>query len=319
MTYFYNTLKPTTFQEAVFAFKETLKLAGWSITSSGTGTSGTYNATGDNIVTATNLGVRAWFVAAHPTLDGYQRYLCYQMDTSSNSGGARIKMAWAPYSSGSPSANTVPGSADEQVLIGSGTDASPTTATFFAATVSLNNVFISCGNAAEKYSFYLLSHNNVTAPSIDYVNTVFFMQYLNNANALDIDPYVYHALTNATLSNSSNVFGSNGGSPMKGWYKKGLTGAAFTTYPVVFYGGDGAVAMLSDIGTNPFDGSVPLFPLMVGRSNTTNNGIKGIVRDISISLTPRGNLTTLSVGSARDKIFFGKNYVINHSGDKVAI
>ena len=146
------------------------------------------------------------------------------------------------------------------------------------------------------------------------------MQSLSNVNSLDIDPYVYHAIGGGpSFSTISNIFGSNGSSPMKGWYKKGLSGETFTTYPVVFYGGDGAVAMLSDIGSNPYDGSLPIFPVIVGRSNTTNNGVKGICRDMSISLTPRGSLTTLSINSTRDKIFMGRNFIFNHSGVKTSI
>lgn len=320
MTYYYYSEKILSQQDAFFNFKEILKQAGWVITSSGTGTSGTYNATGDNILTSANLGARAWYVAAHPVVDGYQRYLCFQMGTSVTDGSARIKIAWSPYSAGSPNANTVPGSADEQILLGSGTDASPSTTNLITATTSLNNIFASCGDINEKFSFYFISYPNVTAMSSDTVNGFFLMQYLTNTHALDIDPYVYHALGNSpTFNTSTNAFGSNGSSPMKGWYKKGLSGAAFTTYPVVFYGGDGASHMLADMGSNPFDGSVPIFPVLVGRSNTTNNGVKGIMRDMSISLTPRGSLSTLSVNSIRDKIFMGKNFIFNHSGNKVNI
>lgn len=320
MTYYFYSEKITSQQEAFFNFKEKLKLAGWSITSSGTGTSGTYNATGDNIITAANLGIRGWYVASHPSLDGYQRYLCFQMGSSVTDGNARIKMAWAPYSSGSPNANTVPTSADEQVLLGSGTDAAPTAANLISSTVALNNIYISCGDVTEKYNFYLISYINVIAPTSDTINGIFLMQSLSNVNSLDIDPYVYHAIGGGpSFSTISNIFGSNGSSPMKGWYKKGLSGETFTTYPVVFYGGDGAVAMLSDIGSNPYDGSLPIFPVIVGRSNTTNNGVKGICRDMSISLTPRGSLTTLSINSTRDKIFMGRNFIFNHSGVKTSI
>ena len=207
MTYYFYSEKITSQQEAFFNFKEKLKLAGWSITSSGTGTSGTYNATGDNIITAANLGIRGWYVASHPSLDGYQRYLCFQMGSSVTDGNARIKMAWAPYSSGSPNANTVPTSADEQVLLGSGTDAAPTAANLISSTVALNNIYISCGDVTEKYNFYLISYINVIAPTSDTINGIFLMQSLSNVNSLDIDPYVYHAIGGGpSFSTISNIF-----------------------------------------------------------------------------------------------------------------
>lgn len=106
------------------------------IRTSGSGTGGVYALAGDVITADTVLTTdKAWFVVqGQPYLDyGGQgsyyvyRELCYQVNSS---GQMRIKYSpRAGFVGGSPSPSQVPSATDERVLVGGGTDGSPTFAT----------------------------------------------------------------------------------------------------------------------------------------------------------------------------------------------
>ena len=309
--YYYNSKTFNSFGDVWYSFKETLKSAGWTVTSSGTGTSGTYNASGDNLLSGNDFGTMSWWVCEHPTLDGYKRYLSVQITTNT----ARIKMAWAPYSSGSPNANTVPGSADEKILFGSGTDASPTQFTFMNSTLSSNNIYISAGNSSEKYSFYFISFASLTAPTGTSVNCLLGMQYMQNTNALDIDPYIYIM---QTAFYPVDLFSYNNRSVF-GWTAKGRSNPVWNQYYSDTFGSFDTGRFVGNIGNNPYDNSIDLFPVLFARPGLDNADIKGICRDMYVSLAQRAPLFTLSVNSQRDKIFFSPFLLFNHSGAKPII
>lgn len=114
--------------EALFILKERLVDVGWTVIQSGTGTSGSYSA-GDIISTAADLNnPRAWFAIKEPTGD---RVFVIQRDTTASSSftnSYRIKYVRAG-GVGTGTANTTPTatvSSNEVVILGTGTDASPT-------------------------------------------------------------------------------------------------------------------------------------------------------------------------------------------------
>lgn len=310
MTYYYFQSKDISNAEAVYRFKELLKQGGWTINSSGTGTSGTYNASGDNLLSAANIGTRSWYVASHPNLDGYQRYICFQANSASAT-QFRIKMGWAPFSGGSPSANTVPSSTDEQVLIGTGTDASPTFATLFVT--NPNSFYMSVGDVTEKYSFYLCSiYGSSGALSTPITQSIFTMQRLVDASPFDIDPYIYDC--NPTPLTAGWSSGSTTPT-LRAWYRKGLSGATFSTYSIGTYGGStvSGTTFLNKVGIDPYTGSIYLLPLMVAR-NTPNQGYKGIFRDFKLSIKSCAHGYSISDVNPGDRIVIMENIAINHSG-----
>lgn len=127
MAKFANCNTIGTNNDPLWFLKFVLKLAGWTIKCSGTGTAGTYSASTDLIVNqGTSFGgmgvIRSWWVAEDPA---GLRQLCGQTIVA-GSNQSRLKFSkGAKFIGGSPNANTVPSAADEQVLHGSGTDASP--------------------------------------------------------------------------------------------------------------------------------------------------------------------------------------------------
>ena len=121
---------------AIFLLKTMLKAAWWTVKSSSDGT--TYNSSGDQITTNTTgaggiLNANAWFRIAHPTYVGKE--LCFQANATPATAAAnwRIKStANSGFTGGSPGATQTPaGGTDQKVLVGAGTDASPTFAAAF--------------------------------------------------------------------------------------------------------------------------------------------------------------------------------------------
>ena len=133
---------PGTFPQWIFNLKRALKARSWVVTQSSDGT--TYNAAGDQI-TSGGSGAggmdnpRAWFVIHSPDS---KVWWCFQKDTTASGGNSyqwRIKVAFANFGSGSPSATQTPACAtatNETYLKGGGTDASPTFAALFASAIS---------------------------------------------------------------------------------------------------------------------------------------------------------------------------------------
>ena len=122
-----NTITSSTTGVPTFIFKQTLKAAGWTVPSSSDGL--TYNASGDQITTSgTGAGglqnTRSWFRLRDP---GGRRELCIQYASISGSLQWRVKFSEVSrFTGGSPSATVTPTAADERVVWGGGTDASPT-------------------------------------------------------------------------------------------------------------------------------------------------------------------------------------------------
>lgn len=124
---------PASPEEALFLLKRTLVLtttgqANWQVTKSATGTGGVYAQSGDVVSSAASLGARAWFVTRGKGFPDagvtYHRELCWQTDAA---GGLRVKYSpRSGFSGGSPDEETAPSAADEQYLLGGGTDAAPT-------------------------------------------------------------------------------------------------------------------------------------------------------------------------------------------------
>jgi hypothetical protein len=110
--------------EIVYNLTVAALLAGWTIQSYGTGTSGSYSSSGTGFVLAsmTANSTRNWYRMRAPT--GTQE-LTFQIIDNAGRYRARIKASLLGFSGGSPSANTTPSATDEVVVFGSGTDASP--------------------------------------------------------------------------------------------------------------------------------------------------------------------------------------------------
>lgn len=125
MQYNVNTIV-SGLSEALYISKTVAKLAGFTVPKSSDGT--TYNSSGDQI-TGFGTGANgmnnnlAWFIIREPSSG---RAWCVQR-ASANNYSARVKYSRSgDFTGGSPSATVTPSATDEQILLGGGTDASPT-------------------------------------------------------------------------------------------------------------------------------------------------------------------------------------------------
>jgi len=324
MTYYSYNDTDSTVQSLWFNFKAKMKLAGWTVPSSSDGT--TYNASGDQItVNATSgagaINTSSWFILTHPTLDTYQRHICIQFGAGANQ--IRVKLSWSGFSAGTPGIARVPSAADEQILIGSGTDASPTYTSVLSSIAGNINAFMMCGDVTEKYHFYFLG----TFPGSNLNQFIFTMERLTDTHPLDIDPYIY--FLNGSTSNLSGfdtytscILTSSGASQPFAWYKKGLAGATFTRYSTGMLGANATSnAPAANLGTNPYDKKASLIPMYFGRGGswTTQLGWKGTAVNMYFSGLARNTGAVLSKNTTNDYIYFGPFTVFKWDGSNPKI
>lgn len=258
----------------IFALKTLLKTAGWTVRSSGDAT--TYNASGDQITHAGGgaggmANTRAWFVVRMP---GTTRELCFQRTT--NNTLWRVKYSKADgFTGGSPSANTVPSAADEQVIHGSGSDASSTGAALFA-TDSTYYTQIMAQDAAP-YGFWLGSY----LASTRAVATALFLDPLaaDSYPNGDGDPYVLRTSQGAAawLSGQNQGSLSNMINGPVAWINDSGFGAMPACAPVNW--SSTTLRVLSaGSGANAISNEDVFLPVIYGRSSsdTPPNGIKGV-------------------------------------------
>lgn len=322
MTFYYNLTNPANYSDYMYSLKEMFKTSGWTVVSSGSNLG--YNASGDNLPANTNFVAGSWFVVSHPILDGYQRFLSFQFNGSS---GCRVKISWSGFSSGSPSATRVPSAADEKIMFGSGTDASPSyTSVFYSSPSIAHNVLFRFGDAADKFSFYTFAYRKifVNDGSSDSIPHLFMMDYLEQVDVGDVDPYCYLFITRMYVP-TDLYFGNTN---IYAWRKKTLSGESWQKYPIDIYGAVNTSVGASSFGTVgscPYDNSIELFPAVLVRTGVDNaydgnpKHIKGVMKSMSVSLIARPALSVLSVNAPKDKIFIGPYFVFDHSGEDIIL
>ncbi len=275
-----DPVAPASQTEAMFALMQLLLSAGWVCTRSGDATS--YSAVGD-IVTHSGSGAggfgndRAWKELREP--GGSSRRMTIQRVNSTT---FRWKYDYGGFASGSPSANTTPSGTNEQVIRGTGTDASPTgtSNSLFASTPT---TFIAGADAAAPYGFHSVGWNgsNVIIHGA-------MRDPIRYAPSEDIEPHIWYATATtpfdfSTLSTNSAT-GSPPHNPM-GWIKAGLTGATWSMIPAVAgyrIGTSATLVLPHNAGdatdTNPYNGKREAFPLLYCRDDAfaTPDGTKGV-------------------------------------------
>lgn len=169
MTYSFNTNQtPATCAVAIFNLKTLLKSVGWTVPRSSDGT--TYNSSGDQISSGGSGAngmdnASAWFVIQSP--GATPRQLCLQRWSTVGAGTSyawRIKYSKsAGFTGGSPGATRVPSAADEQLLLGAGTDASPTFNSLFGTATDGGFRHNLLADNADGYSFASFAWTNTAA------------------------------------------------------------------------------------------------------------------------------------------------------------
>lgn len=298
----------------LYTWKTGLKLSGWTVPRSSDGT--TYNTSGDQITSGSSgtnglANNRAWFVLRSPSIDGYQRELCIQRSTASNAQW-RIKYSFSSgFTGGSPSATQVPSATDEQIILGAGTDASPT----FTSILGTDNTYrgiIIIGDSSENYVNYWTS---IPSGTISPAGTFIFEIIEQYSKApQDIERILIGC--NTTLLNANNL--SNESVGLYTWYKKNLSGESFVLTPMLslFAGG----FFYSGLGSYPINNKEIYLPNIYGRRTALggNTGIKGIGKYIKTSTNNLSSTSTYDYLSTRDIIKLG-SYIFPWDGSVIRV
>lgn len=202
-----------------FDLKTVKKSAGWTVPSSSDGT--TYNTSGDQItVPGAGAGglanTNAWFVIREP---GGRREWCYQRTSAML---FRVKYsALSRFVIGSPSATRVPQAADEQIIAGSGTDASPVGGSFFNSAIFRSHIIANSNPIGGCYPFFFFM---TVTPGITEGAGALWQEPIapGSYDALDADPCIIGSATGGSGFTSSFI-----STQSKGWLAYGLGGATF--------------------------------------------------------------------------------------------
>lgn len=287
----------------MFRFKETLKAAGWTVTQSSDGT--TFNGSGDQItVEGSGAGgmanANAWFDIQDPV--GGRTF---SIQRGASNTVWRIKYSalddFGVGTSTQVGAGTV---GEEQIIFGSGTDASPTFSTLFAASSTFQWHVIAQSTATgpsgnEAYGFWAFA----TVDGTGVLRTMFFCEPTDPnsypvlvgtraaPNTGDPDPVIIECNANNSggmmrLSQGTSLGWSDTSASNNKmfWYQYNNTNSGTEAW-VQSHGagvrqGDNspAVTYFENLGSNPYDGGDDLFQIMVGRPSTgfaTQVGLKG--------------------------------------------
>jgi hypothetical protein len=288
---------------AVFNLKETLKTGGWLVKSSSDGT--TYNSTGDQIVSgaagATGLAnSNAWFRIQAPGTP--HREFTFQRGSNTS---WRIKYSTAAnFTGGSPGATQTPSATDEQLLLGTGTDAAPSTATWFSADAGyLTHIGVGTGGS-DGYGFYIVNLLNGGSNTAGCL----VLDPINAGITEDVDQCVlYTGITTGCFTTSILASeGSSGADRVVGWIGKGLTGEGFVSIPANQYFSGGNTVVPGNLGTNPFNSKDDTIPIFFMRRVALVNpvgykGIGGLMKWVGTTRSIGDTLSTSASGS-KDRI-----------------
>ena len=265
---------------AVYYFKEAMKQAGWVVMMSGDAS--TYWPASDGITHGSSGAggmdnTNAWFRIRSPAGAGGREYTFQRMAVATT---WRMKYSpsagftQAPIGGGSIDATHTPSATDQAIVVGAGTDASPTGT--ISLTASASKLHIGTDNAAP-YTFYMTQVVNGAVICSAWLVGDGLIPGLSPA--ADTDQWVTQwKYTVASFSNLQNC--TTGG--FLSYYKKGLSGEAFVSWGLAWDPTKASEVCPINPWTNN-DESLPI-PLM-RQVSVGNGGYKGWMNSIRCRLT----------------------------------
>lgn len=264
----------------------------------------TYSSSGATIVSgasgATGLGnTSAWMVIR---LSNGVEY-CYQR--GSNNTFWRIKYsASAGFSGGSPGATRVPSATDEALILGGGTDASPTYSTLWS-TDAAYKLYAGTGTATD--GFWVAT----AIISGGAASGGFWHDPVTGARITDADPHVNYLSSHGSScfakASIAAPFSVTTASRCSAWLANGLGGAGFVGMPGLTLAENSSDVFPNSAGANAHDGGDDLYLIPYARrsSNAAPIGNKGTSKFAAWNGTTRTARETFTVSTLRDRICFG--------------
>jgi len=307
MAFIFDKSTPATGAEAIFNFKTILTTAGWTVLASSDGT--TYNSSGDQITVAGSgaggmANTNAWFRLRSPTGAGAQEFTFQR--GSANTLWRVKRSRTAGFTGGTPGISQTASATDENIILGGGTDASPTFITLFAADGGTYRWNVGADNTTP-FGFWAGSFSNGTATT----QAALVLDPLFSTETLDADKFVVYACINGSSAYSIASLCSTAGTASN--FR--ITSQNISSAPGSNYSEFSALRYLDNITnvlvpgglvTNPITTRDESFPMIFARVNTlANAGFKGISTVMRWTGTPRTTGDTLTVTTTRDRIIYG--------------
>lgn len=304
-TYFLHDNQPATGAIAVYELMHFLATGGpgWLIKADSDGT--TYASSGGQVTGGASgshglANNSAWIRIQGP---GGQEFVI-QRATTNVSWRVKYSMA-AHFTGGSPSATQVPSATDEEIMLGAGTDASPT----FSAWVATDNGyrFHAIADSANAYGFLSFGFPiGGGAPTHAFV-----FEPLNPQIPGDAHPYwIYLAQSSAfvAVSLTASSTGATGG-PYSTVPAASPTAASFAGFPAAIETDGVGQTVPNGYPSDPVTTKDPGHLMKVGRraALTTNVGYKGYLQNIRWKGVTRstGQIMDNSAPGAGDQIVVG--------------
>lgn len=333
MTYTFSVNNlPSTGSEAIWDLIIALISAGWTQIGSGDGF--TYDngsagpvagaASGATGLANSNAWVRVRAPAVNQgSVSNQTREWLFQRGTDNRSWRFKYS-ASAGFSGGSPSATVVPTAIDQVVMLGAGTDASPT---YNANWFHLDGVYrwhIGAGGAAENYAFYAFSWTVGGTTMLQAIGLFMDTMASGSFPSTDVDPavaYVSNSYASGTPFGESTYFAistasalANVTNPAKARAWLGPTSQADIATSGTNSQGVQAAALVAlgndTTGINPFSGKDDLIPVWWIRTGASVPpvGLKGLSTLLIHGSVIRGPMDTIDSAGTKDKINVAQTY-----------
>lgn len=177
------------------------------------------------------------------------------------------RMKWshsAKFTGGSPSATVTPTATDQQNV--AGTDV-PAFITWLAAENTYKAHIVCDADAPYSFMVILMPNGGGAARSLWYLNMV-----SGSYPSADVAPYVVGMRNGDTTVAALDGVTVNSDELGEGFYKKGLSGEAWVSWPAQNLTDNSASGAPNGYGTNPYTGDDQVFPIAVGRRSVLGSG-----------------------------------------------
>jgi hypothetical protein len=278
----------------LFTLKAALKLAGWTVVSSGTGTAGTTGG-GDLLLTAASFGVAgAWSRVREPTVlggIGPREYVLQNGTLNGTTAIIKYSRATGFTTGGTATVSPTTNGGDGQVMVGTGTDAAPVAAALANATGIVSAVASDTASPGVYggFAWYLIGYT--TAPVANVLVALTEHVTPGSTSSLDQDPmWRYGTGSGVPISpQQSPLFlggpaYSNAAPGSQWWQAYGLPAVSYIRGgTAALYVGRTPTAATTFFETkeftsvSPYDAKEPLYPALLSRSIVSTLALPAVI------------------------------------------
>lgn len=314
--FFHDAVPPITGTLCMWQFIAAMIAAGWTKPADSDGT--TYSAVGAAVSSGAagagglaNTG--AWVRLRSP--DGMREYvwqrgttdLTWRMLRACSQDGS----AGNYFTGGTPGATRAPTATNQHLLMGGGTDASPTYANLFT-TNNTYNFFGFVNNAAPYDWLFNARPTGGGAPTTNIPGPVVCEDPVSEGDTGDRDPFVTHVWTQGQTQLQSSNMSSE--APVAttfgiwGSIVSATPGTGFVGWqvPSMYLPASGSMVVPNGCATQPITGNHPNFPLWyIRRGAVATPAVKGRSTLFRWNGVTKNNPDVLTVSTTRDRVCLG--------------